>query len=80
MSEIDIFTEDSRQLSRLIKYISYRTDAAKNCLDYYGERFGPNDPHTIEARRDWCILDSILYAAQDPAHLKTVLGIWEDDK
>ena len=80
MSEIDIFTEDSKQLSRLIKYISYRTDAANNHLEYCEKHYGADDPITNEARGQWCVLDSILMAAKDPAHLKTILGIWEDDK
>ena len=80
MSEIDIFTEDSKQLSRLIKYIRYRTDAANNHLEYCEKHYGADDPITNEARGQWCVLDSILMAAKDPAHLKTVLGIWEDDK
>lgn len=80
MSEIDIFTEDSQQLSRLIKYISYRTDAAYNHLEYCAERYGDDNPIAKEARGQWCVLDGILMAAKDPAHLKTLLGIWEDYK
>ena len=78
MSEIDIFTEDSKQLSRLIKYISYRTDAAQNYLEYCEKRYGADNPMTNEARGQWCVLDSILMAAKDPTHLKMILGIWED--
>ena len=77
--EMNIFTEDSQQLTRLIKYISYRTDAANNHLKYCEEHYGTDDPITKEARGQWCVLDGILMAAKDPAHLKTVLGIWADN-
>lgn len=80
MEEKDIFTEDSMQLSRLIKYIRYRTDAASNYLEYCEKRYGADDPMTNAARSQWCVLDSILMGAEDPTHLKTILGIWEDDK
>lgn len=80
MEEKDIFTEDSQQLSRLIKYIRYRTDAAKNYLEYSEKHYGADDPMTNQARSQWCVLDSILFAAEDPTQLKIVLGIWEDDK
>ena len=80
MSEIDIFTEDSQQLSRLIKYIRCKTEAASHHLEYCEKRYGVDDPMTNQARSQWCVLDSILLAAEDPTHLKIVLGIWEDDK
>ena len=80
MSEIDIFTEDSKQLSRLIKYIRYRTEAEYNHLEYCEKRYGADEPTTNQARSQWCVLDSILLAAEDPAHLKTILGIWEEQQ
>ena len=76
--EMNIFTEDSKQLSRLIKYIRYKTEAAQRHLEYCEKRYGADDRMTNEARSQWCVLDSILLAAEDPAHLKMILGIWED--
>ena len=80
MSEIDIFTEDSKHLTKLIKYIGFRTEAARNHLEYCEKQYGDNNPLTNEARGQWCVLDGILMAAKDPSFLNMVLGIWEEDK
>lgn len=77
--EIDIFTNDSETLQKLIELLRFETGASWNIMILYEERYGKDSREAERARSEWCTLSRMLGAALNPMQLDKFLEIWRNN-